>query len=99
MILVRDVLQIEFGKMKQALELWNNGGAAIAERHGRAEFRVLTDLTGPYYTFVLESTYENLGDFEKGMMSRHGSEEWAEWYRGFQPLLTGGRREIFRIVE
>lgn len=98
MILVRDVLQIQFGQMKKALEVWKKG-AVIVEKHSRAKFRVLTDVTGPYYTFVLESTYSDLAAFDSGMFSRHGAPEWAEWYKDFQPLLTGGHREIFRVVE
>jgi hypothetical protein len=33
------------------------------------------------------------------MIGSVGAEEWGQWYQKFAPLLEGGRRDIFTILE
>lgn len=98
MILVRDVFQLKIGKAKEAKALWKEA-TALARKYGMPEGRALTDLTGPYYTFVLESTHRNVAEWENSMSDPRGAEEWGKWYQKFAPLLEGGHREMFTIVE
>ena len=97
MILLREVFQLKFGKAKEALALIPEG-IALAARGGVKTERVLTDLTGPYYTLVLESTHASLAEFERSLEGELGAAEWSAWYERFKPLVESGRREIFRIV-
>ncbi len=97
MILMREVFQLKFGKAKEAKALWKEG-TAIFKKAGHS-VRALTDLTGPFYTFVIEISFESLADFEKGLQDILGAEEWGKWYQKFSPLLESGRREFFTIVE
>ncbi len=97
MILLREVFQLKFGKAKEAKALWKEG-TEIFEKAGH-DVRALTDLTGPFYTFVIEISFESLADFEKGLQDTLGTEEWGNWYQKFSPLLVSGRREVFTIVE
>lgn len=53
MILVRNVFQLKFGKAREAAALIKENEALI-KRHGGAPTRFLTDLTGPFYTLVME---------------------------------------------
>lgn len=96
MILVRDIFQLHFGKSREALELMREGTALEIEM-GYPVRRVLTDLSGPYYTLVAESLFENLADFERA--ATNFSAEWRAWYGRFTPLVREGRREIFRVIE
>lgn len=98
MILVRDVFQLKFGKAKEAKELAREG-AALEKKLGYGVSRYLTDLTGEYYTLVMESTYENLAAFEKALKEILNAEEFSRWYQKFVPLVESGRREIFTIVD
>lgn len=98
MILVRDVFQLQFGKAREARALLTQGLPMI-KRAGASGARLLTDVTGDYYTFVLESTYPDLTAWEKMHQSAAGLEEWQKIYRQFAPLVQSGRREIFSIVE
>jgi tetratricopeptide (TPR) repeat protein len=93
MILVRDVFQLHFGKAKEALALAKED-QAIARRHGFQPARILTDLTGEYYTLVMESTAETLGEMETALQEATQSQEWRDWYARFVPLVRCGRREI-----
>jgi hypothetical protein len=98
MILVRDIFQLKFGKAKDAKALAKEGESILNKYGGGSTVRYLTDLTGPFYIFVMESTYENLAAFEKAMSETMGKKELGEWYQKFVPLIDSGRREIFTIV-
>lgn len=98
MILVRDVFQLKFGKAKEAKALAKEG-SAIERKFGYGPSRILTDLTGPYYTLVMESTYDNLAAYEKVLKDALNAPEFSAWYQRFVPLVESGRREIFTIVE
>jgi hypothetical protein len=98
MILVREVFKLKIGKAKDAKASYKEA-AALARKYGMPEGRAYTDLTGPYYTFVWESTYPSLAAWEGAMNDSRGAEEWSAWYQKFAPLLEGGHREIFTVVE
>jgi len=98
MILVRDVFRLKFGKAKEARALVQEG-ARIASKVGYGAQRALMDLTGPYYTLVLESTHESLAAWEKGLHDTQAAREWGAWYEKFKPLAESGYREVFTVVE
>ncbi len=98
MILVRDIFQVKFGRMKEAKELWKEG-VKYAAPPGSPRPRVLTDLTGQYYTLVMESTYKDLTDYEAASRKMMSQPDPSGWYQKFIPLVDSGRREIFTIVE
>ncbi|MFZ1683189.1 MAG: NIPSNAP family protein [Candidatus Zixiibacteriota bacterium] len=97
MIVVRDIFQIKFGKMRDVIAIWRDG-QEILKRTGHQPHRVLTDLTGQYYTFVLESSFNSLAEFEAGHQGTGASEEWRKFYDRFTLLVDSGRREIFNVV-
>ncbi len=98
MILVREQFQVKFGRMKEALGLVKEVGK-IMNLPGHQIGRVCTDLTGPFYTLVFESTFNSVGDFDKREGDVTKNKEWKDWYAKFMPLIESGRREIFTIVE
>lgn len=98
MILVRNVFRLKFGKAREAKALVEES-KALFRKFGNRPTRYLTDLTGPFYTFVLESTYSSLSDLEKEQSEAQGSSEFSAWYQKFMPLVESGHREIFSIVE
>jgi hypothetical protein len=98
MILVRNVFQLKFGKAREAKALVKENEALHKKYGGASSVRFLTDVTGEYYTFVMETTHENLAAFEKSMTDVTGAKEFGEWYQRFTPLVESGRREIFSIV-
>lgn len=98
MILVRDVFQLKFGKARDAKELWKEG-IKINNEMSKIPYRVLTDLTGKAYTFVFESEFESLTDYENATKSIMSTQEWKNWYARFVPLVESSYREIFTIVD
>jgi len=97
MILVRDVFQLKFGKAKEVKALWSDV-VRLVRKHGHGPSRAMFDVTGPYYTFVMESTHENLAAFEKAGKEMMGDAEFGGWYQKFVPLIESGHREIFDLL-
>jgi hypothetical protein len=98
MIVVRDIFNLKFGKTRDAMTLWQDGTKFLPQT-GASPARLLTDVTGDYYTVVLESTFNSLADYEKAHSQTGQSKEWHEWYQKFTPLVESGRREIFSVVK
>jgi hypothetical protein len=98
MILVRDVFQLKFGKAREAKELWKEG-AKLEAAHGGMPSRAMVDLTGEFYTFVTEATYDSFAAFEKALRDVTANKEFHAWYQKFVPLVESGRREIYTLLE
>jgi hypothetical protein len=98
MILVREVFQLKFGKAKEAKVLVKES-LDLEKKLGYGPSRYLTDLTGPYYTLIMETSYQSLAAFEQMLKEVMGNKEFSAWYQKFMPLVESGRREIFTIVE
>jgi hypothetical protein len=64
MIVIRNVFQLKFGKAREALAVMKEGVAIQKRLVPDASTRLLTDVTGPHYTLVLELTVPNLATFE-----------------------------------
>jgi hypothetical protein len=98
MILVRDVFQLRFGAAREAMTLWREGLEFVQRTGVARDVRLLTDLAGPYYTLVLESTYGSLAEYDRELHEATDDATWRAWYARFVPLVQGGHREIFNIV-
>ena len=102
MIVIRNVFQLKFGKAREALQIVKDN-IAIQQRLASAagidkSIRVLTDVTGPFYTLVLELTVPNLSAFEQNAPRFMGDKDWQANYQKLQPLVESGYREIFSVV-
>src|SRR5262245_59332893 len=101
MVLIRNVFQLKFGKVKEAIPLLKEGIAIQKRALAGAAFstRVLTDVTGPFYTVVLELTVPNLATFESYAPRIFGDSDWQANYQKMSALVESGYREVFNIVE
>jgi hypothetical protein len=99
MIVIRNVFRLKFGKAREAVALLKEG-VAIQKKAG-SEFptRILTDLTGQFYTVVLELTAPSLSTFEAEAPRIMGDKDFQANYQKFAPLVESGYREIFTLVE
>ena len=98
MIVVRNVFRIQFGKARDALGVWKEG-MELNRKLGLRNARLMTDVVGPSYTLVFETTHESIGEWEKMGREAMSNPEWKTWYQKFTPLAESGYREIFNIVE
>ena len=99
MIVIRNVFRLKFGKAREAVALFKEG-MAIQKRVG-LDFsaRLLTDVTGPFYTVVLEITVPNLAAFEGEAPRLMGDKDWQANYQKTAPLVESGYREIFTLLD
>jgi hypothetical protein len=74
-------------------------GMRLAREAGSAPTRQLSDLTGPFYTLVLENRYDSLVAWECSMGTGMATDEMAAWYERFKPPVESGYREIFTVIE
>ena len=98
MILVRNSFQLQFGKAKEAKAVIKEGFHAL-KALGMVENRACIDITGPFYTLVLENTWESLGAFEKAFGEMAANADWQKWYAKLVPLVESGHREIYSVIE
>jgi hypothetical protein len=98
MIIVRNVFRLKFGTAREARELWEEGEPLVA-RAMRGPVRLMTDLVGPFYTLVMESTHASLAAYESAVGSGMADPEWKTWYNRFVPLVESGYREVFSLIE
>jgi hypothetical protein len=99
MIVVRNVFRLKFGKAREAVAVMKEG-IAIQKRLGSDIYaRLLTDLSGDFYTLVLELTVPNLAALEATQPRLMGDKDWQANYQKFVPLVESGHREMFTIVE
>lgn len=101
MILVRNVFRLKYGKAREATALVKEALAIQKRVITGVEFstRVLTDVTGPFYTLVLELTVPSLASYETNAPRLFADKEWQANYQKMTPLVESGYREIFTIVE
>ncbi|MDP2950500.1 MAG: hypothetical protein Q8P22_13325 [Chloroflexota bacterium] len=94
MILVRDIFQAKYGKggelvalFKEARQKWPEGFAG----------RILTDLSGSFFTVVTETELANLGAWERRMAEMFALPDFGDWFARMTPLVESGRRELYTI--
>ena len=101
MIVIRNVFRLKFGKAREAVALFKEGNA-IQKRIGAGQDfqpRLLTDVTGPFYTVVLEVTAPSLSAFEAGAPQLMGDKDWQANYQKIAALVESGYREVFSLID
>jgi hypothetical protein len=100
MIVVRQVFQLKWGKAKEAVGLMKEALAIQKRVLSGVNFstRVLTDVTGPFYTLVLEISVENLAAFEMHTPRLFADKEAQANMQKMAGLVESGYREIFSVV-
>jgi len=99
MIVIRNAFRLKFGKAREGVALLKEG-VAIQKRLGmNFPARILTDVTGPFYTVVLELTVPSLAAFETEAPRYMGDKDFQANYQKLVPLVESGSREIFTVVE
>ncbi len=98
MIQVRDVLQVKFGEIDQAVELFTRPSTPlVGYMTPQFHFNVLTDISGDMYTLVTELAVPNMGEFESLRDRSYGEPGFDQWFRQFQLFVEGGRREYYNV--
>lgn len=100
MLVVRNVFQLKFGKAKEAVALLKEGLEIQKKVLADVDFsaRLLSDVTGPFYTLVMELTVSDLATYESNSPRLFGDKNFQASYQRFAALVESGSREIFNVV-
>ncbi len=60
---------------------------------------MLTDLTGEYYTIVLESEYKNLAEYEAALKKIFADAGRQKSCTKFRKTIRGRRHEMYTVVD
>jgi hypothetical protein len=101
MIVIRNVFRLKYGKAREALPLAKEALEIQKRVISGVDFsaRVLTDLTGPFYTLVVEITAPNLASFESNAPRLFADKDFQANQQKMVPLVDSGYREIFTIAD
>jgi hypothetical protein len=97
MIVERNVFSIKFGKMKDALAVWNEIFTIFKGEKDAPKIRMFTDMTGPAYTLVLEMELRDLIHIGMKNYKWMSNSKVAELYQKFVPLCDSSERTLYKI--
>ena len=95
MIVVREVFQAKIGQGDGMIALFKEAQQTWLRDLGS---RLLVDLSGRFFTVVVEIEMESLGDWERRMNELFARPDAADWFARLTPLVESGRREFYRIA-
>jgi hypothetical protein len=100
MLVARQVFQAKYGRGDELVALFQEFNGRMRDAGELTpQFRILTDVTGPFFTVVTEIEVENLAAWE-GEFRESMKRPWMdEWFSRMMPLVESGRREFYNIVE
>ncbi|HEX7973001.1 MAG TPA: hypothetical protein VF498_01210, partial [Anaerolineales bacterium] len=96
-IQIRDILQVKFGSIDQAVELFTRSEGLVPFATPEFHLDVLTDVTGPMYTLINEYVVPNLAGFEAKRDESFKQPGFEEWFRQFQLFVEGGKRDYYNV--
>lgn len=94
MILVRILFQVRQGHIRQAVEGMKQATANVPNRP-----RILTDLSGPMNTMVMETRFESLAAAEQWRNALFASQEFQERQTDGDDWIVGGSNEFYTIEQ
>lgn len=96
MILVRGVFQAKYGMGDELVQLFKGSRELWPSER---TLRILTDLSGPFFTVVTEVEYESFSAWEAEAHTVFADPRFGAWFERMTPLVEGGRREFYNVVE
>ncbi len=98
MFIERNEFRLKFGKAKDAIALWKEIMKLMKAKDVK-DFRVLTDLTGPSYTLVLESSLEDWKEMDTHRSQWAADPKFHELYQKFIPLCESSTKTFYKVEE
>ena len=100
MIVARQVFQAKYGRGDELVALFKELNQRMQEGGvERMRFRILTDVSGPFFTVVTEAEVESLAAWETTFREGMNQPWMGEWFGRMMPLVETGTREFYTVVE
>src|SRR4051794_11538759 len=97
MIVVRQVLKAKYGKAGDVVNVMRETKDIFGSLKGPRAWRVLTDLSGPFDTVVLEMEIESLAAWDELRGRMFGDPNLQQIFSQIIPLLDGGSGELYTL--
>jgi hypothetical protein len=99
MIVVRTIMQAQFGKAGQLAAEFIQSGPQMASDLGLPDrrWRILTDLSGQFDTVVQEVTAESLAEWEQTRTKLFQQPSFRDSFARVQGLVVSGRNELWTV--
>ena len=97
MIISRNAFTLQFGQAKPAIAIWKE---IMDHSKGKPEsphMRLLTDVSGPNYTLVIEVNLRSFTDFGPSSHVWSTNEKIRELYPKFTPLCLAGTHDLYYL--
>ena len=99
MLVARQVFRAKYGRGNELVAHFQELNRRLEEAGGEVPpFRILTDISGPFFTVVTEVQFESLAAWE-GRFQEAMARPWVgEWMGRMVPLVESGSREFYTLV-
>ncbi|MCC7233050.1 MAG: hypothetical protein IT242_08915 [Bacteroidia bacterium] len=98
MVIERNVFHLKFGMAKEAITLWKEIlQEAKKSNLASPEMRLLSDLSGPAYTLVVELHLKSWTDMNPKQAVWATTARFQELYKQFIPLCESAERTYYKI--
>lgn len=98
MILVRTVFQAKWGKAAELAKAMAESMGSMAENaEARGRSRVLTDLSGPFHTVVLEVVMPSLAEWEQTRAAMFASPDFQQESTSTEDMIVSGYQEYYTV--
>ena len=93
MIIIREVFVAKPGQASKLAKMFNS-----TLEGSPYKVKVMTDMTGPFNTVVMETELENVGEIEKRMKAMMADTKMRDKMTGYTDMYIKGKREIYQLV-
>ena len=97
MIVVHNEFHVDPSKIKQATEAAKAAQAVIGKM-GLKPHKILTDVTGEFYTIMFVGEFESLAKLEETMQTVMSNPDFQKAYMPLRDAIRSGSRRILRVI-
>ena len=98
MIVNRRTFNVKPGCLEEIVQLIRDVGAEIGQKPAYSPIRVLTAVFGPFDVLVLETTHENMEQYQQYWIELGGEPAMVKFFEKWYTLIAGGgTNEIWDI--
>src|SRR5690348_1576510 len=97
MIVVRSVFHTQWGKSSELAHMMHQELERAGQRGVAGHWRILTDLSGPFHTVVLEVEVPSLGEWEQGRAAMFADPEWQQNMSQMAGVMVSGHQEYYTL--
>ena len=97
MIIERNEFRLKFGQAKEAIAIWKEILEESKKIPGVPEMRLLSDLSGPAYTLIVELHLKSFSDINMKNAVWDTTDKFRDLYQKFIPYCESANREFYKI--